>query len=369
MHNIACSAGDAYVSMAGFDIADFCVDIYYWLDKSTKLKQALQEFCVVCNTEYAGMVKHVSTRWLSLENAVGWILSKYTAIKSYFIRNEDRTPRFLRLTKQFEDPFTDVHLLFHLSALQQFLRVSKLMQLESPMIPCLVDLMHDFLAKFCCCFFNVKKVKKAGLIHVDLDDSKVRMSDDKLDIGFTTKALLKKLVDGRCDMYKVSKFYAAVCGFYEQGLFYARSRLPLNDPVLKNVRFLDFIQRDSAELSHVEFFANRIASAIDFYSSSQSMDQLKDEFISYQLLDNSDRPAHVWSKAAIYVKDTPSASRKTGLYSMDILWAYLSTITNIDGSPKFTILADVAQLVVTIPHSNAAEDCVFSLVRKNKTQF
>ena len=250
MHNIACSAGDAYASVAGFDTVDFCIDIYYWFDKSTKRKQALQEFCVFCNTEFAGMVNHVSTRWLSLENAVGWILSKYTTLKSYFTSNEDRNPRFLRLTKQFEGLFTEVHLLFHLSALQQFVHVNKLMQLESPLIPCLDDLMHDFLAKFCCHFLNVK-AKEAGPIHVDPDDSEVRMLDDKLDISFTTKALLKKLVDGGCDMYKVSKFYATVRAFYEQRLLYARSRLPLNDPVLKNARFLDFIQCDSAKLSHV----------------------------------------------------------------------------------------------------------------------
>jgi hypothetical protein len=64
--------------------------------------------------------------------------------------------------------------------------------------------MHDFLAKFLCHFLYVKKVKEAGPVHVDLEDSEVKVSDDKLDIGFSTKALLKKLVDGGCDMNKVS---------------------------------------------------------------------------------------------------------------------------------------------------------------------
>ena len=216
---------------------------------------------------------------------------------------------------------------------------------------------------------RVKKVKEAGPVHVDLEDSEVKVSDDKLDIGFSTKALLKKLVDGGCDMDKVSKFYLAVRAFYGQGLLYARSRLPLDDPVLKNARFLDFAQRDSCELSHVEYFATRFAAAINFDSSPQSMEWLKDEFISYQLLENSDVPAHVWSKAAIYIEDKTTASQKPGFYSMDILWAYLSTMTHVDGSPKFSILAEVAQLVLTIPHSNAAEERVFSLVRKNKTPF
>ena len=144
---------------------------------------------------------------------------------SYFLSNEDRSPRFVRLAKQFEDPFTEVHLLFHLSVLQLFVRVNKVMQLESPLIPFLDGLLHDFLAKFCCRFLNVSKVKEAGPVHIDPEDDAVKMSNDKLDIGFTTKALVKNLVDGGCDMREVSKFYAAVCAFYKQGLLYARSRL------------------------------------------------------------------------------------------------------------------------------------------------
>jgi hypothetical protein len=56
-------------------------------------------------------------------------------------------------------------------------------------------------------------------------------------------------------------------------------------------------------------------------------------------------------------------------------WIYYGLIchlsTHVDGSPIFPILADseVAQLVLTIPHSNAAEERVISVVRKNKTPF
>ena len=58
-----------------------------------------------------------------------------------------------------------------------------------------------FLAKFCCSFLNIKNVKEADPIHVNSDHIEVKMSDDNFDIGFTTKPLLKKSVDGGCDMY------------------------------------------------------------------------------------------------------------------------------------------------------------------------
>lgn len=46
-HNIASKAVDMYSRVTGFDVEDFCVDVYYWLDKSKKRKQSLEEFCVL----------------------------------------------------------------------------------------------------------------------------------------------------------------------------------------------------------------------------------------------------------------------------------------------------------------------------------
>ena len=47
---------------------------------------------------------------------------------------------------------------------------------------------------------------------------------------------------------------------------------------------------------------------------------------------------------------------------MDVIWAYLSIIKNPDGTTRFSKLAKVARLVLTLPHSNAEEEKVFSMV-------
>ena len=43
VHNVACKAGESYAQVTGFDVDDFCVDIYYWFGKSTKGKQSLSD--------------------------------------------------------------------------------------------------------------------------------------------------------------------------------------------------------------------------------------------------------------------------------------------------------------------------------------
>lgn len=55
---------------------------------------------------------------------------------------------------------------------------------------------------------------------------------------------------------------------------------------------------------------------------------------------------------------------------MDVLWVYLGSMTDpVTGQPTFSLLANIAKLVLTLPHSNADEEHVFSLIRQNKTDF
>ena len=57
------------------------------------------------------------------------------------------------------------------------------------------------------------------------------------------------------------------------------------------------------------------------------------------------------------VKDTEE--RK--YYRMDMIWDYLRA-----SLPR---LVDIALFLLTIPHSNAAEERIFSMITKNKTKF
>jgi hypothetical protein len=63
------------------------IDIYYWFDKSTKRKALLAEFYSFCDVDYRKIVKHVNTRWLSLERAVTRVLQQFPGLKSYFLSN------------------------------------------------------------------------------------------------------------------------------------------------------------------------------------------------------------------------------------------------------------------------------------------
>ena len=56
-------------------------------------------------------------------------------------------------------------------------------------------------------------------------------------------------------------------------------------------------------------------------------------------------------------------------YRVDILWDYISQMKDCIGKHIFDISFKAANLVLVLPHSNASEEGVFSIVRKNKATF
>ena len=64
--------------------ADILVSIYYYLEKSSKRHKELKEVQKLCGTENHKILKHVCTRWLSLEKALNRMLEQWPALLEYF---------------------------------------------------------------------------------------------------------------------------------------------------------------------------------------------------------------------------------------------------------------------------------------------
>ena len=92
------------------------------------------------------------------------------------------------------------------------------------------------------------------------------------------------------------------------------------------------------------------------------MDTLFDEFCDFQTLGDNDVGEKAWSEAKVI--DGSVDGQEIFLYRMDVLWWYISNMC-IPGCSNY--LSKVAQLVLILPHSNAGEEWLFSMVRKNKT--
>lgn len=98
-------------------------------------------------------------------------------------------------------------------------------------------------------------------------------------------------------------------------------------------------------------------------TNPEDLETLQEEFLDYQTLQDSEIREEIWAEATI--KDGSTSNVRP-----DILWAFLSTMKcSITGQPRFLHLSQIAMLVLTLPHSNADEERVFTYIKQNKTDF
>ena len=151
------------------------------------------------------------------------------------------------------------------------------------------------------------------------------------------------------------------------------------DEVLENAHFLNFQTRETS--SQVEFFVTRYNNEMYLqlhymknniislrypsllpFSTVTELNKLEEEFLEYQLLERSQIPESVWESALV-------VEGESQYYRASELLAYMNTMKCGDGMLKFPRLSEVAKLALDLPHSNAEEERVFSMVTKNKTNF
>ncbi|KAJ4927999.1 hypothetical protein JOQ06_015799 [Pogonophryne albipinna] len=319
VYNNAHAGGLVYSEMSGFEVEDFCVDLAYWFKSSTKRKNMLHEFCVFCDTTYMEVLQHFTIRWLSLDLAVNRILCVYKALTSYFRSTDDKQARCLRLRALFEDPLTEVHLLFYQALLPTFCQFNLLFQRQHPCIYLLHGQVRAFIRKLMSKFLKPAAFRTTSLESVDLQDQENQLPDTQLGIGLTTKSTLIRLHEaGEIPSGDVTKFNKAARGFLLWSTEYALKKLPLNDPLLPHAEFVDFRQRQNSHVDDVLYFVQRYKHLLPF-EDPREQDRISDEFLEYQMLEEKDIPDMVWKGALV------SVGEEEQFHRMDMVWAHLST--------------------------------------------
>ena len=73
------------------NIDEFLVDIYYYIDKSSKRKETLQMFQEYYNGEIKKILKHVETRWLSTTKCLECVISLWVPLMKFFKSESEKT--------------------------------------------------------------------------------------------------------------------------------------------------------------------------------------------------------------------------------------------------------------------------------------
>ena len=132
-------------------------------------------------------------RWLSLQTSIKRMLKQYSALRSYFLSQDENESdcRLSRLQGLFNDPRTQVNLLFYQSVLPVFTKTNLLLQRDSPCIHFLYYAMDRVLKTLLGCLVTVTAMDSANtLVGVDFNSKPNQLIDSQLMIGYTTKQVL-----------------------------------------------------------------------------------------------------------------------------------------------------------------------------------
>ena len=191
-----------------------------------------------------------------------------------------------------------------------------------------------------------------------LDTSLVNQKDDQdLTIGNMTKPTLRRaLNEGDISENDADKFYDAVREFFETAYSYCVKWLPLDDPVYKSSRFIEFSNRSKISFDELTELLTSFPRRFENYiKDPHQLDALEEEYQQYKTMSNDDISKEIWEESLVKVSEGHTYHR------MDIIWGEIRK-----SLPK---LADIALFLLTIPHSNAGEERIFSIIGKNKTKF
>ena len=88
-----------------------------------------------------------------------------------------------------------------------------------------------------------------------------------------------------------------VVAFYSGAANYVVQKLPFNDQLFLDSRFVNFPQRRKDVLQQAENIIRRFQDMLNY--TAQQIDQLQEEFTEYQLLDDAEIPDNVWKEAEV----------------------------------------------------------------------
>src|SRR6266516_1623330 len=239
------------------DVDQFANDVFSWFKLSAARREDYSEVQAQELLEASGefFLRPVSSRWLSLEPVCRRLIEHFDVMKKYFLvtlpsasnsKSVCNGDRYKRIRTALSDQTTLVYLNFVAFAASTLMPFVKLFQRSEPLVHVLYDKLNEMVRILMLKFLKATVVgTKEGrsLIDIKCDEAANWINSTSLNVGVgTNKALAfinkeeeKKKV--RCAMR--SCLVAMVS--------YLQERLPLDNPVLRDLQCLDTVVRKTQE--------------------------------------------------------------------------------------------------------------------------
>lgn len=344
-----CAAGG--LKKLPVSIDDLLIDIYYHFKHSSK---RYEEFAIVLK-DFDGIapvrvLKHCSTRWLSLERAVNRLLLLWPALFAYFNReidnsDQDRVQRVEKAMSKVETKLLCQFVAFALKPLNKFntafqTSASKIGTLQQDVRNLLRGFLSNFIKPELLAATTDDKIHK-----FDYANIRNQLSNDELGIGTAARLHLIEMSDELEGTQREKNFFLSVRQFYVECVQKIIAKFPFTDKTIGALSLLDPCNRHKVSSVSVTMLLSRFCKQ----SSTDEVDTVLKEWHEYQSLPSNQLPE---------------------FKSLEEFWASMGRLplpAGEVGTKRFGNLANFCKLLLVLPHSTADPERLFSMIGKVDT--
>ena len=391
-----------------YDVDEVIIKIWYYLDNSDVRQLEMKDFQRLMGYAMKKLMKHVKSRWLSIDEVLPFYLEQWPVLKAFFKKHKDEVlkeeeklakklhkvppPKHKKLSKEEEATqkkkeeevkskrlkrsqtvltiynsltsnlcILSAHFLKEMSA--TICEYSRLFQADEPIVHVCMDMMESLMRRLHEGILRPVAYKDKRQTLVNHTAEYHILPEDEIAIGDSTRAFIESNKD-QISAASLIVFYNSVKEYYKRVLTY------LKTDVQKYVTF-EFLERakvantqtlDSASPSQIKYFLNKYPAMKEKYSYESLSRELRS-------LQATTLPDHVLKTTPTQKykrpENCPLPKEKPVQERQDKPWVYISKITDpVTQQPRFANLASFMLDILCVPVSQATAERLFSMIRK-----
>lgn len=324
---------------------DLLRNISSYCSGSAKRCAQLCEMQDFFHVERKKILKLASTRWLSMHQCVARVLENWTVLMHYFriAVVEDKLHMAETILKAMENHFTKAYLLFLKYVLNIMNLFNALFQSKTVLIHKITEASENILKDFCSNFIKLDVLSNSDITNIDVTDPNNFLPSKSINLGMDCNEYIKHFSPVNYEQIK------NIClEFYTSAALEIKKRLPIKNIIFQQLRFLD------PKLALYGNSQNNLD--IDFKILTEKLNDLND----LNLIETE------WRRLKILINNND----KTKLSSLPIdeFWHTVSKLKDYSDTYQYQNISRLAKICLSLPHSNAEAERIFSVVTDVKTK-
>ncbi|XP_026293858.2 uncharacterized protein LOC113217962 [Frankliniella occidentalis] len=347
-HSLHLAAREA-VKVLPKGLEDMARNIYSFFKHSSKRVAQFAEFQLFLEVAEHKMLSMSVTRWLCLRENVDRILEQWDALRLYLTQHrlDDNTHGTEMLFAWLNDPIMKAYYYFLAWVLPKISTMNAYFQHNKVVVTSLHEKMAEGFKELLQSYMKPTYLARTPLIELNPTQRDMFSPIANLYVGVQVAEQLKHndITEEKREAFRIRcrDYMITLCNGIKSRFDFGDPLL-LALPVLKPKIATNFQARPFT--NSIVPFANLVPRAKP--SDPKKLQELDDQWRRLPLDDD--------------VKDL------LGEEEIDVFWHKVGQLTDCEGSPKYAILSDFAMAVLSLPHSNADVERIFSKVTLTRTK-